>query len=67
MTGGRADQLEWRYLAGGTVSHGLTRSSNKVSICNTYAAVWFGTGNQREYEKVAALPRCKRCLRLAAR
>lgn len=61
---------EWRYLPGGKVKHALSYPAAAVAICGTgpawYAAVygWYGTGTQTEYETAAALPRCRRCVRV---
>lgn len=73
-TSDREYGLVWRYLAGGTVRHGLTCGSHgraDFSVCGLSAHLpgghdaWRGTGTQQEYERAAALPKCKRCMQIA--
>lgn len=64
--------LEWRYLPRGTVTHAFQRAP--VGYASALCGVaplwyeprsdWYGTGSQVEYERAAALPKCRRCLRL---
>jgi hypothetical protein len=56
---------QWRYLAGANVKHVVADTSEPRSACGitvTPAEEWRGTGTQAEYETVAALRRCHRCL-----
>lgn len=56
---------EWLYLKNGTVAHAHSTFTGTrfVAECGAGAwAFWYGTGSQDEYEKAAALPKCKRCL-----
>jgi hypothetical protein len=65
------DYWEWRYFAQGRVAHALSRSGSmklsRVAKCGAepwlISGDWCGTGSQREYERAAELPRCKKCLR----
>lgn len=63
--------FEWRYIEFGHVKHALRRSSDRAALCGTgphwCAPDWYGTGSQAEYERVAELPECRRCLRFGAR
>ncbi len=55
---------ERRYLPGGRVAHAVNPNHGQA-VCGTTADRddWRGTGTQDEYERVAALPRCRACLR----
>lgn len=57
---------EWRYVERGQVKHALSFSAAAVAICGIgprwFAPDWFGTGSQTEYERLAELPACRRCL-----
>lgn len=57
--------FEWLYLPLGKVSHALPAGEPRFSAeCGTYTwDFWYGTGNQIEYDKAAALPKCKKCAR----
>lgn len=55
----------WRYLPKGQVKHALsTVTSNVITAeCGVYTfGWWYGTGSQTEYDRVDALPPCKRCV-----
>lgn len=61
------DSLEWRFLDRGRCSHGFITgpTDGTRAACNlspSWFRGWMGTGNQAEYERCAALPRCKRCV-----
>jgi hypothetical protein len=64
--------FDWRYLSRGRAKHGFYNapsSGNTPARCGRFPARhdpsgWMGTGEQREYERLAALPYCKRCVRL---
>lgn len=63
------DSLEWRFLHCGRCSHGFTAgpNDNTRAACNlspSWFRGWMGTGNQNEYERCAALPRCRNCIRI---
>lgn len=64
------DLLEWRYLPTGNRAHALQRAGDMTALCGTaptwFPGSWYGTGSQGEYERAAALPRCKRCLKAVA-
>lgn len=51
------------YLKRGHVSHAVRRADGQITAeCGVWTlGWWYGTGNQDEYEKAAALPECKRC------
>jgi hypothetical protein len=57
----------WRYLPDGRVRHLVDVSHRDASaVCGRGPWVhdqWRGTGAQREYERCAALPPCRNCLR----
>lgn len=59
---------EWRYLRTGSRTHRLIRVFDRlthVAECGRSPQIgedWYGTGSQTEYERVDAMPRCKRCL-----
>ena len=57
---------EWRYVLRGQVKHALDYPAARIAACGVgpvwYAPDWYGTGTQAEYERVAALPPCKRCV-----
>lgn len=72
-----SDGTVWLYIRDGHVVHALTTGMlgrANVSVCGVtphywargvlYYRSWLGTGEQREYERAAALPRCKRCVKL---
>jgi hypothetical protein len=57
----------WRYLPGRRVKHALREETAHTGVAECGAAprfglMWFGTGSQDEYERVEALPACKRCV-----
>ena len=62
--------IEWFYVRSGKVIHARSRSMHGLDYtarCGTTPALfedWLGTGNQKEYETVASLPKCKRCVKL---
>ncbi len=63
------DSLEWRFLNRGRCSHGFVTAptdgqSAACLVGPSWFRGWMGTGNQAEYERCAALPRCKRCVRV---
>lgn len=63
--------MEWRYLPNGKVVHALSHASARIAQCGIgpvwYAPDgWYGTGSQVEYETVASLPECKRCVKLTS-
>ena len=61
----RSGHYEWRYTFGGKVAHALQRTYHTAAVCGVGVWVsdqWLGTGSQREYERVEALPSCRRCL-----
>lgn len=63
---------EWRYLRNGKAKHALSYASARYAICGCGPQWfdpddWLGTGSQVEYETVAALPECKRCLWVMSR
>lgn len=61
---------EWRYLHGGRVAHALRVAGDAVAVCgvdNGWWGWWYGTGTQDEYERVAQLPRCQRCVKIGGR
>lgn len=67
MAGKRSDHAEWRYLRRGQVVHALSSHAllGEGAACGVRPAFlegWLGTGLQREYERAAELPRCRRCL-----
>jgi hypothetical protein len=54
----------WKYLPTGRVRHALsTVVPNVVAAeCGVWTfGWWYGTGSQDEYDKLDALPPCKRC------
>lgn len=58
---------EWRYLPDGKVKHALRNTSARHAVCSVGPRWydprgWFGTGSQTEYDTVAALRPCKRCV-----
>lgn len=60
---------EWRYLPQGTVRHAVNAVGGVVCVaaCGvaTWSSIdWYGTGCMHEYEMVAALPDCQRCVRI---
>lgn len=63
-------RYEWRYLERGTTTHAVGPAGNPprtFALCGvgpawSAAYGWFGTGTQTEYDRVEALPKCKRCL-----
>lgn len=65
-------EYEWHYVPRGKVTHARKRRSGGLdgtARCGTAPAWyepidWHGTGSQAEYERAAALPKCRRCLRL---
>lgn len=70
---GDSGAFEWHYLEAGTVTHARQRRSGGLDYaarCGTApvwwkdSSAWHGTGTQDEYERAAALPRCKRCVAL---
>jgi hypothetical protein len=61
---------EWRYLKQGKVRHALPFSAARRATCGLElwrGEDWYGTGSQKEYERVAELPKCKNCVKLGAR
>lgn len=70
MTGG----VEWRYLPTGKMRHALVPAGGGLgdvlrAVCGIdvwRSSAWRGTGSQDEYERVARLPACRRCVRLLA-
>lgn len=62
------EHYEWRYLPNGNVAHAISAPLAKVSLCGVGPAWWDdwrGTGVQSEYERLAMLPHCKRCVKVA--
>lgn len=62
-----AEHEAWLYLRNGRVSHAVRSSETQYAEawCGwgpQWPDTWRGTGDQREYERAAALPRCQRCL-----
>jgi hypothetical protein len=63
----------WRYLARGGVRHMTSLNifdSSRFSLCGLAVALpshWRGTGTQDEYERLARLPKCLRCMKSGAR
>lgn len=62
---------EWRYTKKGNRAHlvqNLGWGMRRVSECGTWVRLgdydWYGTGSHAEYERVKALPKCKKCLRI---
>lgn len=56
---------DWKYLPKGQVKHALSTvlSDTITAECGVYTfGWWYGTGSQTEYERVAALPPCQRCV-----
>lgn len=56
---------DWRYLFHGRVKHAIGPTNWKTAKCGTGPAWfddWRGTGTQDEYERLAALPACQRCI-----
>jgi hypothetical protein len=57
----------WRYIQGGTVKHALAYASAKTAMCGAsppwWRNDWYGTGNQTEYEILAARRACRLCMR----
>jgi hypothetical protein len=53
---------EWMFIYGGRVSHALSTATGRPSAaeCGVYGN-WHGTGSQKERDKAAELPKCKRC------
>ncbi len=58
----------WRYVFSGGVRHYITGTVSPR--CNSVCGVtpgffddWRGTGRQDEYERLASLPKCLRCMR----
>lgn len=65
------DAREWRFLNRGRCSHGFTTAptGGELAPCGVGPSRfrgWMGTGSQAEYERCAALPRCKTCVRMLA-
>lgn len=65
--------IQWSYMSRGEVAHGrgFTESFGRANSarCGISPAWfdyrgWLGAGTQAEYERAAALPRCKRCINL---
>ncbi len=56
----------WRYTRRGWARHKI--GSNWDSLCGLDLAEdeWHGTGTQDEYERLASLPKCTRCMRSGA-
>jgi hypothetical protein len=69
------EHFAWRYLPYGHVKHahhvgdvGPSGDVYGAALCGTTAGWrggWFGTGTQREAERLADLPKCHRCARRA--
>ncbi|HYJ33800.1 MAG TPA: hypothetical protein VE326_11325 [Candidatus Binatia bacterium] len=63
----------WRYLETGMIAHALAAGAhgglNRVAACGMfprgYWSEWLGGGSQREYERAATMPKCRRCMRRA--
>lgn len=58
------DYVEWRYLPSGRAKHAVSRPPHGPALCGAEPGLggdWLGTGYQHEYDRVAALPECKRC------
>jgi hypothetical protein len=68
--GDRGSQLAgegWRYCRGGRVRHQITdglgaERGRGGARCGLWTE-WLGTGSQAEYERLAGLPKCRRCAR----
>lgn len=61
----------WRYTARGEVRHftrptTLAEPAFRFSSCglSAWAHYWRGTGSQEEYEALAAMPPCLRCVKV---
>jgi hypothetical protein len=58
-----------RYTPRGTVRHrtrpNLLELFTRNALCGMSGGEWYwrGTGSQEEYERLAVLPRCARCVR----
>lgn len=56
---------KWLYLPKGNVAHAFMVGDDVswIAECGTSSfGYWHGTGSQDEYDKAAAMPRCKKCL-----
>lgn len=64
----RREGESWKYLKRGTVVHYLSdgiygpRPVAECGASTLHSSDWRGTGTQEEYERVEALPECKKCL-----
>lgn len=54
----------WRYTKLGHLRHMLETRIYNVSLCGMEREAWLGTGTQNEYEKLASLPKCTKCMRI---
>jgi hypothetical protein len=53
----------WRYCRNGRVRHQITDhegGGRGGARCGLWTE-WVGTGSQAEYERLASLPKCRRC------
>ena len=60
----RNPSYAWRYTPLGHLAHALSNPRETTALCGVgvqRADDWRGTGDQGEYERVAALPTCPRC------
>ncbi len=64
------ESVTWRYLPRGRVRHAVGFCSTRVTGHDRFAmcglepwvdTTWLGTGSQAEYDRVAAMPECRRC------
>jgi hypothetical protein len=59
------DRYDWRYLPTGKSRHALQDVEDVLAVCGIPGTPWWlGTGSQAEYERLAGLPMCLRCLRI---
>ena len=60
---------DWRATAGGGRKHVVNTASKHVAaLCGVSVWTfdrWYGTGSQKEYEKLEQLDPCKSCLKKA--
>lgn len=55
----------WKYVYGGSVKHALPPGTETRALCGVEqfnSDWWFGSGSQKEYEKLESLRKCRNCL-----
>jgi hypothetical protein len=54
---------EWRYTPQGIFRHAVDSADAACGLTRPGSADWLGAGRQDECERIAAMPRCPRCVR----